>query len=503
MAETETVLTPAAIRYAWRQLAQRAGLPGGSPDKDGFAAAGMRCFYTTTESFPAGQPYVAVTPCGKGEWRALLERQPMTLDWLPARSAAPAGCQLPFDDAIPILFWGENCKEQGRPFAQRREDGGVVFHVDLVATTLFMLSRWEETVITERDEHGRFPATASVAHRQGFLDRPIVDQYALILREWLRVLLPAWKPESQVFSIKLSHDIDHLGRFPRVSNALRTIGSDLLKRQDLQRALNNSAEAVVQYVAPHRTEYARGIELLADWSREHGLTNDAFYFMAAGPGPQDSGYNVASSTTRRIIDKLTAQGFEIGLHAGYHTLGNPTKLAEEKARLDDVLGKTCYGGRQHYLRFQVPDTWRHWEQSGFSYDATMGYDGSEGFRCGTCHAYRPFDLKLDAELDVWEQPLIVMDATLFNLKKLLPDQAETRIIELARRCKQVEGTFTMLWHNSSLSGEWGPWRQVYRRALGALAKMQGGAWTLGARPEDEKDGRVVVPVSHQITHDRR
>lgn len=502
MAETETLLTPSAISYAWRQLGQRAGLPGCSPDKDGFAAAGIRCYYAATESFPAGQPYVAVTPCGRGEWRALLERQPLTLDWLPARSVVPAGCQLPFDDAIPILFWGENCKEQGRPFAQRREDGGVVFYVDLVATTLFMLSRWEETVITERDEHGRFPATASVAHRQGFLDRPIVDQYALILREWLKVLLPAWEPESQVFSVKLSHDIDHLGRFPRVSNALRTIGRDLLKRQDLQRALANGAEAIVQYVAPHRTQYARGIELLADWSREHGLTNDAFYFMAAGPGPMDGDYDVASDATRRIVDRLTGQGFEIGLHAGYDTLGNPERLAEEKARLDAVLGETHYGGRQHYLRFQVPDTWRHWEQAGLAYDATMGYADGEGFRCGTCHPYRPFDLTLDAELDVWEQPLIVMDATLFSYKRLLPDEADTRIGELAQRCKQVEGTFTMLWHNSSLSGEWEPWRQVYRHALGVLAKMQG-AWTSEARPEDEKGGRVIAPVSHQITDDRR
>jgi hypothetical protein len=475
MAKTETWLTPSATRYAWQQLAQRAGFLDSSPHDDVLVATGIRGHYAPAETIPAGQPCVVVTPCAKGEWRSLLERQALTLDWLPARLAAPADSQLPFDDAIPILFWGESCKEQGRPFAERREDGSVVFYVDILATTFFMLSRWEETVLSERDEHDRFPAAASVAYKQGFLDRPIVDEYALILREWLKVLLPGWEPEPRVFSVKLSHDIDHLRRFPQASNALRTVAGDLVKRQDLRLALASSAEAIAQVVAPHRTGYARGIQLLADWSREYGLGNDAFYFIAAGPGPMDGEYDVASNVTRRIIGTLSAQGFEIGLHAGYHTLGNPEKLAEEKARLECVLGEADFGGRQHYLRFRVPDTWRHWQQVGLEYDATMGYADHEGFRCGTCHAFRPFDVEQNAELNIWELPLIAMDRTLSRYRDLSPEQAEARIYELARRCKQVEGTFTMLWHNSSLVGEWEPWSHVYRRSLRKLAEMKGAA----------------------------
>jgi hypothetical protein len=70
--------------------------------------------------------------------------------------------------------------------------------------------------------------------------------------------------------------------------------------------------------------------------------------------------------------------------------------------------------------------------------------------------------------------MIVMDRTLFHCRKLSPQRAESRICELGRRCKQVEGTFTTLWHNSSLGEEWESWGKVYRRALGALAEMQGG-----------------------------
>ena len=65
-----------------------------------------------------------------------------------------------------------------------------------------------------------------------------------------------------------------------------------------------------------------------------------------------------------------------------------------------------------------------------------------------------------------------MDGTLYQYRDLTPEQGQARILELARRCKQVGGTFTLLWHNSSLDGEWRPWAEVYRRVVGALEEMK-------------------------------
>ena len=86
----------------------------------------------------------------------------------------------------------------------------MVFYADIVASTLFMLSRWEESVVSERDSHGRFLAQRSVAFRQGFLDRPIVDEYALVLRAWIEAIAPWTTFVRRRFSVKLSHDVDHV-----------------------------------------------------------------------------------------------------------------------------------------------------------------------------------------------------------------------------------------------------------------------------------------------------
>jgi hypothetical protein len=74
-------------------------------------------------------------------------------------------------------------------------------------------------------------------------------------------------------------------------------------------------------------------------------------------------------------------------------------------------------------------------------------------------------------LDVLEVPLIVMDTTLKVYRKMSPDTAEERILELAKRCQEVGGVFTLLWHNTSLSGDWLPWGEMYERVVRLLAGM--------------------------------
>ena len=112
-------------------------------------------------------------------------------------------------------------------------------------------------------------------------------------------------------------------------------------------------------------------------------------------------------------------------------------------------------------------------QVGLAYDSTMTYADHEGFRCGTCHPFHPFDTAQDRELDLWEVPLVVMDGTLCNYRDLTTEQGAARILELARRCKQVEGTFTLLWHNSSITGSWEEWFDMYARVLKRISQMLG------------------------------
>ncbi|MFW6116518.1 MAG: polysaccharide deacetylase family protein [bacterium] len=458
-----------ASQWALRELARRAGFAGDSTSARNSEQLPASVFYCHPEQPQRTGPAIIVIPCAIDAWMSLLYQPDHSLEWLSHDEVLPPGGRLPFDDPIPVLLWGPGRQAGRKRFAQFRADGKVIVNADIIAATFFMLSRWEETVVATRDEHGRFPAQAGVAYKQGLLDRPIVDEYALILREWLKVLLPRWEPRKRPFSVQLSHDVDHLRRFPDVMAVLRCAGGDLLKRRNLALAHLALSDTAAQVLSPETSSYVQGIRLLADLSRKHGLSNDVFYFMADGPGPFGGGYDPATPLVKRCIESVQRQGFEIGLHASYDAFGDRERLAEERRRLEATAGQPVRAVRQHYLRFRVPDTWRDFERVGLRRDSTMAYADHEGFRCGTCHAFRPFDLERNRSLDLWELPLVVMDGTLRGYRGLTPKQAEQRVLTLANRCESVEGVFTMLWHNSSLSREWLPWVSMYERLVQELA----------------------------------
>jgi hypothetical protein len=315
------------------------------------------------------------------------------------------------------------------------------------------------------------PHTASVAYRQGVLDRPIVDEYALILRAWLRVLRPDWLPQRGTFRVRLSHDVDVVRPLGSFRGGLREAVGDLVRRRSPARAKKTARDLFVQTFTPRRTWTYRNLFRLAEISRRHGMES-AFYFMAAEPSAQDSGYDPGWRFVRKAIERLRTDGFEIGFHPGYRTVDDPARFGQEKARLDRVLGVGRYGGRHHFLRFRIPDSWRQWERAGLIYDSTLTFAGHEGFRCGTCHPYRPFDLEEDRELGVEEVPLIVMDGTLRQYRHLSPGEAVDRVLALADSCRHVEGVFTLLWHNSSLRGEWEGWEPAYERMVAGLARLR-------------------------------
>jgi hypothetical protein len=477
-------LTAGAVEYAWRELTRRAGVVGDGEYDSGLERLGVSFHYGQPSEIRGDGPAVVVVPTDPADWKRLLELPDGSLETIAPEDALPAGANALPIEPLPVLFRGRGPRAE-RGFA-RRMGRAVVFDCDLVASTLFLLSRWEETMLTARDEHGRMPFTVSVAYRQGFLERPLVDEYALVLRAWLQVLLPEWAPLRGRFSVKLSHDIDAVGPFSSMGSAARFLAGDLLRRKDPARATETVRLALLQSLAPRRTAFYKGIFRLAEISRRYGMAS-AFYFMTADAGPYDSGYDPACRPVREAIRELQNLGFEIGFHAGYRTFRDFARLAAEKARLDRILGDTRYGGRQHYLRFEVPGTWRQWERLGLSYDSTMTFAGHEGFRCGTCHSYRPFDIEADRVLDVEELPLIVMDGTLRQYRGLGPAEAEHRVLELARRCRCVEGTFTLLWHNSSLEGDGTSWGLSYEAMITGLSGLERGPAVLQHSASAERD----------------
>ena len=254
--------------------------------------------------------------------------------------------------------------------------------------------------------------------------------------------------------------------------ALRHIGRSVLHNRNLGQAWRSAVQTVQEFLSPQAAPYYRSTLALAEWSQRSGFAGDAFYFMAATPAPYDGGYDLGHPALRRSIAQLQALGCEIGIHPGYHTLHDPQRLQQELQRFQAQLGIQPQGGRQHYLRFAAPATWRAWQAAGLQYDSTLGFADHEGFRCGTCHPYPVYDSLADQPLALQERPLIVMDSTLIDYRALQPSQALPLTLNLARRCAEVEGDFILLWHNTLFDPAQQAWSEFYAALLAELPRTQ-------------------------------
>lgn len=330
--------------------------------------------------------------------------------------------------------------------------------VDVFGSALFMLARYEEFVVKERDSHGRFPATASLAWKESFLQRPIIDEYVELLWAALKRLWPELRRARRRPRVLVSHDVDWpLTPSRPFPSTLKAAAADLLRRRAARSAIKRIHAYFGRRSGDHSNDPFNTFDLLMDISEEHGLRS-AFYFIADNTAGQiDGEYSLQDPWIRNLMCRIHDRGHEIGLHPTYGSFRNPAQVKNEFERLlavTDALGirQSEWGGRQHYLRWEAPITWRSWAEAGLAYDSTVGYADYAGFRCGTCREYPVFDLATRAELTLRERPLLAMEATLIEKEYmgLSHDAAYALASTLRNICQSLDGDFTFLWHNSRL-----------------------------------------------------
>lgn len=379
-------------------------------------------------------------------------------------------------DAIPAFVVPfSSGLDHGKPLFSAVDLTHVACSVDLLTSILLTLSRYEEAVSEKRDAHGRFPATASLAAEHGFLERPIVDEYGLAFEQAFSYLMPGWSAPVRKLRVKLSHDIDELG----IPFRIRPVAGHTISRHNPLATLRDLA-SVLGHGEP---TYLHCVRTICKLSLERGL-DSALYWKSPPSSDYDSGYSLHESKTQAVIRWAREQGIEMGAHPGYSTYRSPARLREQIEYIQQAVGKSRIGGRQHYLRWS-PATWEDWEECGFAYDSTVGYADRIGFRAGTCIPYKPWLLGQGRAANLLEIPLMVMDATVAAYMGLPEDQQFDRINSIVEKCALVGGVFTLLWHNTSLMEPC--YGNTYTRLMDSLAGAERFAW------EDEPGEREVAP----------
>jgi hypothetical protein len=114
------------------------------------------------------------------------------------------------------------------------------------------------------------------------------------------------------------------------------------------------------------------------------------------------------------------------------------------------------------------------ESAGFTYDSTVGYNETVGYRAGTTQAYKPWQVHHLLEL-----PLHVMDTALFypDYLNLTVEKAEELLHSLIETTCKFGGALTINWHDRSIAPE-RLWGKFYAQLIDKV--KANGAWCASA-----------------------
>ena len=331
---------------------------------------------------------------------------------------------------------------------------------DIFAASFFLISRYEEYLEFQPDKYGRFPASASLAFKNGFLGIPIVDLWA---KEMSKVFLKKFQSlafKRNEYKALLTIDADqpfaYLGK-----GLFRSIGGLI---NDIKNNTGNAGDRYRIVTKGEKDPYEVFDYIIEKIEKSN--TDVRFFFPVGDHSEYDKNPSWKNDEYRNLIHNISDK-FESGVHPSFYASGNSKLVNTETVRLKTILGKETLLSRFHYIRLFIPRSYRDILKSGINEDYSMGYPDEPGFRAGIARPYYFYDVSEEQQTGLKIVPFQVMDVTLYNYKKLDPFNSKEVILKLINETRNVGGLFVSIWHNTSLldNTKWQGWRDVFEFML--------------------------------------
>lgn len=343
-----------------------------------------------------------------------------------------------------------------------------VFHKDSalpfdpLAAIFYMLSRYEEYLPHREDEHGRILPTETIAYKNGFLQTPVVERWALLIRDIVLRTFPETYFPKRCFSFEQTIDIDsaycylHKGFFRTFMGLLR----DGIHRRNIDEVRHRILTLRHKVEDPFDT-----FDYIISTNQKYRYQL-IFFALLGDYGIYDKPISYLNNDFRQLLQHIGDHS-KVGIHGSYDSAKEPKRLEQEIQRLSEILHRPIYRNRYHFLRFSLPRGYSNLEKLGITQDYSMGFADIPGFRNGSCSTLPFFHLSRNQEINLNVHPFVTMDTTFHTHMRLSPEEAMAQYHTLIDEVKSVGGTFSCIFHNQNLCDDfgWEGWRTVYENVL--------------------------------------
>ncbi|WP_310991126.1 DUF7033 domain-containing protein [Aequorivita marina] len=329
---------------------------------------------------------------------------------------------------------------------------------DIFSSSFYMITRYEEYLPQVKDEMGRFMASESLAYKEGFLEQPIVDIWAYLLKDKLLEVYPEMEfPEKKI----------------TIHPIIEAVQPYAYKQKGLFRSvvgyINSFFKAEFRKIIA-RTQAIVGLKRdpldtfkwIVNIATRSNFELTIFFLLG-----NSLSFNESMNTHRqkfKMLIKYVADYKEVGLVFSYNSLRNYELLKNEKRRMQEITNRALVSSMNAEFVVNLPDIYRHLVELQVKRDFTMTFREENGFRAGTCTPFLFYDLDYEVKT-----PLIIhppaMSTAAFQQKYV--SDIEKTVLNAVEAVEKVNGTFTMIFSNKDFSPieENKVWRRIFSEKL--------------------------------------
>lgn len=333
---------------------------------------------------------------------------------------------------------------------------------DIFAASFYLLSRYEEYLPHEKDAYGRYAHTSSIAYREGFLQKPLVNQWKKALCDILKSKYPQYTQTMPGFRFTPTYDIDIAFAYkhkPIWKNLAAFFHALLMGRFEEVMEMGN-------VFTGKKTDPFDVYEWLDTLHEKHQLKPVYFLLTLIKRGTNDKNLPAKSRLLQQLYSSI-ASHYACGLHPSWASSSESRLIEKEKTALEKIIRRKITLSRSHYLLFSLPQTYRQLMEAGIRDEYSMGYGSINGFRASMASPFPWYDLEREVITDLTLHPFCFMDTNAIFQQGLTAAQAYEELQFFYESVKTVNGECITIFHNHFLTEQPAcqSWREMYASLL--------------------------------------
>lgn len=336
-----------------------------------------------------------------------------------------------------------------------------IFPFDIFAASFYIISRYEEYLPHVCDNHNRFQPQDSVLYKMDVLQKPIINIWAQDLGNIITSNFPNIQLKKKSFRFIPTYDIDAAWAYKN-KGLFRTASAFF---RDLLHLDFNEIKLRWNVLTNKRMDPFDTFNYQIELQKELKL-NPLYFILCGDYATNDKNISILNTNFQNLIKRIGDYAL-VGIHPSYSSYLKKEVIKKEATRLSNVLNREITMSRQHFLRLYLPQSYQILIELDILNDYSMGYASQAGFRAGYADTFAFFDLENDTKTKLKIHPFALMDGTMRDYLQLDTQESFEKAKSLIQEVKNVNGTFILLWHNETLSGEkrWEGWITLYRKIL--------------------------------------